>query len=398
MVLLLIPAVPLLAQLANNTVTVTASQSSAAQPDEAVFSVTVGSGVDKSLDDVVAAVSAVGITAANLVGVSTPLSIPGGLPPSSLGWTFQLAVPFSKTKDITAALTSLEKTISQNKSGLMLAFSLAGTRVSGQQASNCNLADLVGQARAQAQQTARAAALNAGAIVGLTSATSTAAPLVCSLTARYALGTMFGQLGPNSITITATRTNNIQPDQVLVGLNVTSGTTAGLDDITSALTGAGIAGTIFTRVYTTTFYPYGSQTPQAALVWSFTLTAPLAKLSSTLSQVLSAQQTISGNNSGLTLTFNVAGMQVSQHLQQSQPCSQAALLADAQAQAKQVAAAAGVSAGPILSMGEGGSAVLPLQVAPGLAAVAIPANLNGSFIFPTVFNLTCSLTVQFQLM
>ena len=70
MVLLLIPATPLLAQLANNTVTVTASQSSAAQPDEAVFSVTVGSGLDKSLDDVVAAVSAVGITAANVVQIS----------------------------------------------------------------------------------------------------------------------------------------------------------------------------------------------------------------------------------------------------------------------------------------------------------------------------------------
>ena len=66
MVLLLIPATPLLAQLANNTVTVTASQSSAAQPDEAVFSVTVASGLDKSLDDVVAAVSAVGITATNV--------------------------------------------------------------------------------------------------------------------------------------------------------------------------------------------------------------------------------------------------------------------------------------------------------------------------------------------
>ena len=50
---LVIPAAPLLAQLTNNTVTVTASQSSTARPDEAVFSMTVGSGVDKSLDDVV---------------------------------------------------------------------------------------------------------------------------------------------------------------------------------------------------------------------------------------------------------------------------------------------------------------------------------------------------------
>jgi len=62
MVLLLISAAPLLAQLANNTVTVTASQSSPVQPDEAVFSQTVSSGVDKSLDDVVASVAGLGIS------------------------------------------------------------------------------------------------------------------------------------------------------------------------------------------------------------------------------------------------------------------------------------------------------------------------------------------------
>ena len=400
MVLLLISATPLLAQLANNTVTVTvtASQSSTAQPDEAVLSVTVGSGVDKSLDDVVAAVSALGITVANLLQISSPLSPvlfsvppPNNAPAPSLGWTFQLVVPFSKLKDTTAALVSLQKSIPQNNSGFSLSYSLSGTQVSGQQTPNCSLADLVAGARAHAQQIASAAGFSAGAIVGLTSATSTPAPLVCSLTARYALGAMFGQTGPNSITITATRTNNIQPDQALINLGVTSGPTAGLDDITGALTGAGISGTSLTGVHTTTIYPSSaSPTPQAALVWSFTLTAPLAKLSSTLSQIISAQQTISGNNSGLTLTFYVEGMQVSQQLQ-LQPCSQAALLADAQTQAKQVASAAGISAGPILSMieGSGGVGSLPGQASIGLAI---------SSIWYTTPQTTCSLTVQFQLM
>lgn len=75
MVLFLIPATPLLAQLANNTVTVTASQSSTVQPDEAVFSVVVTSGPDKSLDDAVAAISSIGITAANLAAVEHPESV-----------------------------------------------------------------------------------------------------------------------------------------------------------------------------------------------------------------------------------------------------------------------------------------------------------------------------------
>jgi uncharacterized protein YggE len=417
MVLLLIPATPLLAQLANNTVTVTASQSSAAQPDEAVFSVTVGSGLDKILDDAVAAIASLGITAANLVqintGLPTNLVIPGGtsVPPPSgvpatlLEWTFQLVVPFSKLKDTTAALTSLQKSISQNNSGLSLSFTLSGVRVSAQHAPACNLADLVSQARAQAQDIAGGAGFKAGAIVGLTSATSNAALLGCSLTVRFALGAMFGQPEP-IITITATRTNAIQPDQVLIGLTVQSPTTAGLDDVTGALTAAGISGTSLTGVYTTNIYS-PAKNPQTALVWSFTLTAPLAKLSSTLSQILSAQQSISGDNSGLTLTFYVEGMQVSPQLQQSQPCSQTALLADAQTQATQVAAAAGVSAGPILSMAEGGGGVgASLQIVPAFrtgdfTSVVTSGSLVASFLPTTVYSApspTCSLTVQLRLM
>jgi uncharacterized protein YggE len=406
--LLLISAVPLAAQIVNNTVTVTASQSSTAQPDEAVFSVTVASGLDKSLDDAVAAVSSLGITAANLVsvGVSPPglppppcvtVTSPPQCPPSNLQWNFQLVVPFSKLKDTTAALAALQKSISQNNSGLTLSFSLSGTPVSGQQAPTCNLANLVSQARAQAQDIAGAAGFKAGVVVGLTSATSNGAPL-CSLTARFALGAMFGQLEPNAIIITATRTNVIQPDQVLIGLNVQSPTTAGLDDITGALTGAGIAGASFTGVYTTNIY-VPTKNGQTALLWSFTLTAPLGKLSATLSQVLSAEQTISGNNSGLTLTFFVGAAQVSQ---QSQPCSQAALLADAQAQAKQVAAAAGVTVGAILSIGQGSSSVAALQVVQQSVSVLggiIETNGVGyaSLLTSPVYP-TCSLTVQFQLM
>jgi uncharacterized protein YggE len=338
-------------------------------------------------------------------------SIGSPLPPGFVGpqWIFQLVVPFSKFKDTTGALTALQKSISQNNSGLTLSFTLSGTQISGQQTPSCNLTDLVAKARAQAQDIAGAAGFKAGATVGLSSATSNGTLLGCLLTARFALGAMFGQPEP-VITITATRTNNIQADQVLIGLSIQSTTTAGLDDITSALTAAGVAGATFTGV--TSFYTStGIQPPQVALVWSFTLTAALAKLSATLAQIISAQQTISGNNSGLTLTFYVEGTQVSPQLQQSQTCPQAALLADAQAQAKQVAAAAGVSAGAILSMSEGGAAIpASLQVLPAFqtaigdfSGVVTSGGLDfASILTPTVLptpqSTTCSLTVQFQLM
>jgi uncharacterized protein YggE len=417
--LLLISSVPLLAQISNNTVTVIASQNSTAQPDEAVFSVTVTSiAAGTSLDQIVAAVSGLGITAANLVQISNagfqvgvtfggPAPAQPSPPPVPLNWVFRLVVPFSKLKDTTAALAALQKSISQNDSGLTLSFALSGTQTSAQQAPACNLANLVSQARAQAQDIAGAAGFKAGAVVGLTSTTSNGAPL-CSLTARFALGAMFGQLEPNAIIITATRTNAIQPDQVLIGLTVQSPTTAGLDDITGALTGAGISGANLTQVYT--FQSQNGLQSQTGLVWSFTLTAPLSKLAATLTQLVAAQQTISSNNSGLTLTFYVEGLQISQQLQQSQPCSQAGLVADTQAQAKQVAAAAGVSAGAILSMSEGSSAGAVLQLVPTQAIVGnviTTGAITGvpgyaSFISPPPVlptpQPTCSLTVQFQLM
>jgi uncharacterized protein YggE len=313
-------------------------------------------------------------------------------------WTFQLVVPFSKLKDTTSALTALEKSISENNSGLTLSFTLSGTRVSPLQAPNCNLADLASQARAQAQDIAGAAGFKAGAVVGLTSATSNAAPL-CSLTARFALGAMFGQPGPNTITITATRTNAIQPDQVLIALNVQSSTTAGLDDITGALSTAGISDANFTQVYT--FQSSTGLQIQTTLVWSFTLTAPLSQLSATLTQLVAAQQTISGNHSGLTLSYSVEGIEISPQLAQSQPCSERALLADAQAQARKVAAAAGVSAGAILSMGQGVSGVAVPTPAIATAAFLTTgigyASLLRSPVLPTP-SPTCTLTVQFQLM
>ena len=64
------------------------------------------------------------------------------------------------------------------------------------------------------------------------------------------------------------------------------------------------------------------------------------------------EQTIAQNNSGLTLTFTVEGTQASQShkMQQSQPCSNADLIADATAQAQKLAAAAGLTLGPILRL------------------------------------------------
>src|ERR1700730_7421267 len=70
------------AQLDSNSVTVTATRSMTQQPDQVLFGVTVQSGLNTSLDDVVAALQGSGITSANFSGVSTPPLIFASLTPT----------------------------------------------------------------------------------------------------------------------------------------------------------------------------------------------------------------------------------------------------------------------------------------------------------------------------
>jgi hypothetical protein len=202
---------------------------------------------------------------------------------------------------------------------------------------------------------------------------------------------LFAQLDSHTVAISATRSINPQPDQVVFGLTVSSGATASLDQIVGALSGLGVTSANLNGV---------SNSTPTTLQWSFTLAAPLSNLSATIGSLTKLQQTIAQNNSGLTLTFIVNGTQVSQQLQQSQSCSNADLIADATAQAQKLAAAAGLTLGPILKLSN-----LPVA-----QSYAVPVNVAevGSFVsgdfsgFPGFLlaaapsPVTCSLLVKFQ--
>ena len=179
-------------QLESNTITVTASQSTTLQPDQLVFVVTVSSGLNTSLDDVVAALAGSGITASNFSGVTTtPLGLvivgTGNPPAPTVGWMFSLPVPFAKMKDTVAMLTALQKTIAQNNSGLTLSFAIQGTQVSTQlqQMQTCSTAGLMSQARTEAQQLATAANLFLGGVLSMSTVTTSTPP--CTLTVKFAL-------------------------------------------------------------------------------------------------------------------------------------------------------------------------------------------------------------------
>src|ERR1700691_5414366 len=161
----------------------------------------------------------------------------------------------------------------------------------------------------------------------------------CLLLLLFGVVPAFGQLESNTVTISATRSISLQPDQVVYSLSVNSALNTTLDQIVAALSGLGVTSANLTGVN-------NNSAPQT-LQWSFALAAPFPNLGATIGSLIKLQQTITQNNSGLTLTFSIAGTQVSAQLQQSQSCSNSGLIADATAQAQKLVAAAGLTLGPI---------------------------------------------------
>ena len=392
MAIALAPGV-LLGQLNSNTVTVTASQNSSLQPDQAIFNVTVGSGVDKSLDDVVRLVAGVGISGANLTGITFP-SLQTN--PLQLQWSFQLIVPLSALKQTTASLAALQKTIAP--SGGSISFSLSGTQSSGTPAQSCDFAGLISNAQAQAQSSAAAVGSAVGRITGISGSISQGLGN-CSATVTFGLG-YSGNPGPQTISITASRSASPVPDQIVLFIAVQSPPGAGLDDITGALVQAGIEGEILSGVSSQMYINNGKAQP--VLLWFLTLTEPLANLKNAIAQLQAAQAALAKQNSGLTLSISSATPQASQ---QAQPvCSQAALIADAAAQAQALGGAAGVSVGPITALDT--IASLPASRAGAVALESWTSVLGSGSIAPfvtyfiapaPVSAVSCSIVAQFQL-
>jgi uncharacterized protein YggE len=347
------------AQSSTNTITVTVSQNASSQPDEALFNLTVASGVNQGLNDVVSALTGVGITSSDLTGLGYSPT-----PSPRLQWQFQLAVPLSSVKATATALAALAKNISQSNSALSLSFSVSGSQNSGAQTQSCNFAALMSSAQVQAQSLASAAGYIVGRVLAISSTTSQGVG-ACTATVKFGVGNPT----THAIEITSSRTVTSVPDQVVISITVNTTVNGGLDDVTSLLAQAGFSAATFASVYQ---YSYGTP-PTPYLEWSFTLTIPLTALAKALAPPLNP--TAGGPifpfiPSTPILSVSIAGLSTSQ---QSQPaCPQAALIADATAQAQALASAAGGSAGAI----DGISAPAPAQTA---IYAFIPEVLVGSF-------------------
>jgi hypothetical protein len=159
---------------------------------------------------------------------------------------------------------------------------------------------------------------------------------------------VFGQGG--SLTVTASRSANLQPDQVVFGVSVDSALDVTREQVLAAVQGAGITLANFTSVSTVQRYQTTNQQTQLLLEWSFSLPVALSSMKSTIGLMSAVQTSIATAGNGLALSFSIQGTQVSAQLQQSQTCSLADLISDARAQGAKMAGAAGMSLGAIQAM------------------------------------------------
>jgi uncharacterized protein YggE len=367
----------------SSSVTTTASVNQNLPPDQVTFVVTLESGFAITLDDLVAALKGTGLSATNFVGVNSSNQLnaaASGGPAAMLDWYFQIAVPFSGMKTETNLLTVFQANLAQARSPVKLAYSLGASQTSTQAlVQSCSLSDLVSAARSQAKDLAAAANLKLGNVTAATTSVSTqigpaaAAPYIvpaCNLTMTFGLG----QNAPNTITVSAMRSVNAPPDQATIIAYVDTPENGTLTDALAVLSGTGVTAANLSDV--------GKNYSQPGLEWRFSLQVPLSKLKDTLA----AFQKAPG------VWFSVQSTQMSVELLASQDCTKTALVADAQAHARRVAAAARVSLNGILTISDGYAGSGTYSYIGVFDPISSGASLNSLMISPQP---SCSVTVQF---
>jgi len=190
------------------------------------------------------------------------------------------------------------------------------------------------------------------------------------------------------------RSASALPDQVQFVISIGSGADAGVDDVLSVARGAGLTLANLTTVsYAppyeivpsppppdpttgTTTGGTGTAENRLPVIWSFSLSTPMAQMKSTVG-LFSALQTNLLRDGKYSLAFFLEGISVSPKAQQAQSCPLPELIADARTSASKMASAAGMSTGSILAMSS------PTLSTSGEASVT-----SGG---------TCMLTVKFAL-
>jgi hypothetical protein len=180
---------------------VTATRPTSATADLIVLSVDLITPTSLGRDDVFAAVQGSIVTPANFTGVRSIYSVgTGSLLVNTLDWSFGVTAPIGNFNTTITQLQALQQLVTQKKNGMSVSFSVGGTQLSAQaqQGLTCSVADLLSDARAQAQKMAVATGAGVGNVLAMSGATVTqpasgalfSSPVSvpsCTLTVKFAL-------------------------------------------------------------------------------------------------------------------------------------------------------------------------------------------------------------------
>ena len=151
----------------NTGVTVTVNGSINLTPSDVSFQFGLASGTSTTLDDVIAALQDLGVTAQNLSGLST---YPSGPPGSALrvSYSFTVTVPFAKFKEYTDKLDKLRRTLPDTIEFQGFGASVSPSTAAFDDARTSIVPDLLNTARKKAQSYAAAAQIKLGPVLSVT--------------------------------------------------------------------------------------------------------------------------------------------------------------------------------------------------------------------------------------
>jgi hypothetical protein len=191
------------AQLDSNSVTVTVARPGAPQPDEVMIGVTVNTGIDKDLTDVVSLLRGSGVTMAHFTGVGAPATAaisvldPGIVFPAirlgniAVQWNFTVPAPIARMKDVLAQLSKYQQDALKTIGSVGVTYSVTGSQLSqaAQLAWSCPVSELLTDARVKAQKLADGAGMNLGVVLAMANTPASVlsgVTLPCTLTVKFA--------------------------------------------------------------------------------------------------------------------------------------------------------------------------------------------------------------------
>ncbi|HWQ52956.1 MAG TPA: SIMPL domain-containing protein [Bryobacteraceae bacterium] len=156
----------------SDAITVTVSRNVDLPPDGIYFSLAVATDPDLSLDQVLQASQALGLSAQNLTSVTLQQYGPSSSQ-TRLAYAFDLTVPFSSFKETNDKLAAVRRTMAANTPPMDLqvySIAVSPSETARDQARQGLLSSLFENARQRADQLAKAAEVTLGGIVGVSEA------------------------------------------------------------------------------------------------------------------------------------------------------------------------------------------------------------------------------------